>query len=265
MASESRTAVYVGIVATLLIAGTKFAAAWFSGSSAMVAEGIHSLVDSADGFLLLLGHHRAAKPPDEEHPLGHGKELYFWSLIVAILFFALGGGMSIYEGIHHLMAPEPVADPTWNYAVLGASAVFTLGSFAVAFRQFRATSPRSQLLEDLPRQQGSDALHPGAGGSRGPDRPAGRLPRNLSRPPAEQSVLRRRGVDRRRPRARHGGDPARAGKQGAAGRRGRRTGAAAGHCARRASAPGILDVRRPLTHVLRPRDVARGDGRRVRA
>ena len=137
MASESRTAIYVGIAATLLIALTKFAAAAFSGSSAMVAEGVHSLVDSADGLLLLLGQHRASRPADETHPLGHGKELYFWSLIVAVLFFALGGGMSFYEGVQHIMHPEVITDPTWNYVVLGASAVFTVLSFSAAFRPFR--------------------------------------------------------------------------------------------------------------------------------
>lgn len=137
MASESRIAIYVGIGATLLIAITKFAAAAFSGSSAMVAEGVHSLVDSADGLLLLLGQHRASRPADETHPLGHGKELYFWSLIVAVLFFALGGGMSFYEGVQHIMRPEPISDPTWNYVVLGASALFTMGSFGAAFRPFR--------------------------------------------------------------------------------------------------------------------------------
>jgi cation diffusion facilitator family transporter len=137
VASESRTAIYVGIVATLLISIPKFAAAAFSGSSAMVAEGVHSLVDSADGLLLLLGQHRASRPADEGHPLGHGKELYFWSLIVAVLFFALGGGMSFYEGVQHIMHPEVITDPTWNYVVLGASAVFTVLSFSAAFRPFR--------------------------------------------------------------------------------------------------------------------------------
>jgi cation diffusion facilitator family transporter len=137
VASESRTAIYVGIAATLLIAVTKFAAAAFTGSSAMVAEGVHSAVDSADGLLLLLGQHRASRPADETHPLGHGKELYFWSIIVAVLFFALGGGMSIYEGVQHIMRPEPISDPTWNYVVLGASALFTLASFVAAFRPFR--------------------------------------------------------------------------------------------------------------------------------
>lgn len=137
MAHDSRTAIYVGIGATLLIAATKFTAAYFSHSSAMVAEGVHSLVDTTDGMLLLLGQIRAARPADATHPLGHGKELYFWALIVALLFFALGGGVSFYEGVHHILAPEPIRDATWSYVVLGASAVFTLGSFAVAFRGFR--------------------------------------------------------------------------------------------------------------------------------
>jgi cation diffusion facilitator family transporter len=137
MASESRTAIYAGIGANLLIAITKFTAAAFGGSSAMVAEGVHSLVDTADGLLLLLGQARARRPADDAHPLGHGKELYFWSLIVAVLFFALGAGMSFYEGVQHILRPEPISDPTWSYVVLGASAIFTLGSFTAAFRPFR--------------------------------------------------------------------------------------------------------------------------------
>lgn len=137
MAHESKTAVYVGIGATLLIAATKLMAAYFSGSSAMVAEGVHSLVDSANGMLLLLGQHRAKRPPDATHPLGHGKELYFWALIVALLFFALGGGVSLYEGVHHILHPTPIIDATWSYVVLGASAVFTLASLVVALKGFR--------------------------------------------------------------------------------------------------------------------------------
>ncbi|MFL5562940.1 MAG: cation diffusion facilitator family transporter [Gemmatimonadaceae bacterium] len=136
MASESRTAIYVGIAANVLIAATKFAAALVTGSSAMVSEGVHSLVDSGDGLLLLLGQLRGARPADEDHPLGHGKELYFWSLIVAILFFALGGGMSFYEGVQHILRPEAISDPKWNYIVLGASTLFTIWSFTVAFREF---------------------------------------------------------------------------------------------------------------------------------
>lgn len=137
MTTESRKPIYVGIAAALLIAATKFAAGALSGSSAMIAEGVHSLVDTSDGLLLLLGQHRAARPPDEQHPLGHGKELYFWALIVSLLFFALGGGMSFYEGVQHVLHPSALGDPRWSYIVLGASAVFTLGSFTVAIRAFR--------------------------------------------------------------------------------------------------------------------------------
>lgn len=138
MREGSRQAIWVGIAATLAIAATKFAAAGATGSSAMIAEGVHSIVDTSDGFLLLLGLHQARKPPDVNHPFGHGKELYFWALIVAILFFAVGGGMSAYEGIQHLVHPEGLTSPGWNYLVLAAALAFTAGSLWVAYRQFRA-------------------------------------------------------------------------------------------------------------------------------
>ena len=153
MASESRTAIYVGIGANVLIAATKFAAALVTRSSAMVAEGVHSLVDSGDGLLLLLGQVRGARPADEEHPLGHGKELYFWSLIVAILFFALGGGMSFYEGVQHIMHPEPITDAKWNYIVLGASTLFTIWSFTVAFREFHKRAGSNSYWETFKRSK----------------------------------------------------------------------------------------------------------------
>ena len=153
MASESRTAIYVGIAANVLIAATKFAAALVTGSSAMVSEGVHSLVDSGDGLLLLLGQVRGARPADEEHPLGHGKELYFWSLIVAILFFALGGGMSFYEGVQHILRPEGITDPKWNYIVLGASTLFTIWSFTVAFREFHKRAGSRSYWETFKRSK----------------------------------------------------------------------------------------------------------------
>ncbi len=137
MAEESGAAIYASIGANVAIAATKFTAAAFTGSSAMVAEGVHSLVDSADGMLLLLGRRRARRPPDAQHPFGHGSELYFWTLIVAILFFALGGGMSVYEGVQHILRPEPIRDPHWNYIVLGFAALFDGTSFVVGYRQFR--------------------------------------------------------------------------------------------------------------------------------
>ena len=137
MASESRTAIIAAIVGNVAIAVTKLIAAFFTGSSAMLSEGIHSLVDTGNGGFLLLGVHKSRKPPDASHPFGHGKELYFWSLIVAILIFALGGGMSVYEGVTHLAHPRAY-DPTWNYVVLGAAFVFEALSFYFAYKAFRS-------------------------------------------------------------------------------------------------------------------------------
>src|SRR5574341_335671 len=136
MTGESRVAIFAAIAANLAIAVTKFIAAFFSGSSAMLSEGIHSLVDTGNGALLLLGFRRSQKPADPRHPFGHGKELYFWSLIVAILIFALGGGMSVYEGVTHISRPHQ-SDPTWNYVVLGIAFVFESISSFFAFKAFR--------------------------------------------------------------------------------------------------------------------------------
>jgi cation diffusion facilitator family transporter len=135
--SESRLAIYASIGANVAIAITKYTAAMITGSSAMLAEGLHSTVDASDGLLLLLGRARSRKPADEAHPFGYGKELYFWTLIVAVIFFAVGGGVSVYEGILRLIHPEPLGDPTWGYVVLGVALLFDGTSFTIAFRQFR--------------------------------------------------------------------------------------------------------------------------------
>ena len=135
----SKKAVVAAIAANLAIAATKLAAAAVTGSSAMISEGIHSLVDTGNGALLLVGMRAARRPADEEHPFGHGKELYFWTLIVAILIFAVGGGMSFYEGIIHLRHPSPLESPFWNYLVLGFAMVFESISWTVAWREFRRT------------------------------------------------------------------------------------------------------------------------------
>lgn len=136
MSTESRTAIFAAIAGNLAIAATKLIAAFFSGSSAMLSEGIHSLVDTGNGGLLLLGLRKSQKPADATHPFGHGKELYFWSLVVAILIFALGGGMSVYEGVTHLSHAQ-LHDPTWNYVVLGFAIVFESFSFYFAYKAFR--------------------------------------------------------------------------------------------------------------------------------
>ena len=136
MSTESRTAIFAAIAGNLAIAATKLIAAFFTGSSAMLSEGIHSLVDTGNGGLLLLGLRKSQKPADANHPFGHGKELYFWSLVVAILIFALGGGMSVYEGVTHLSHAQ-LHDPTWNYVVLGFAIVFESFSFYFAYKAFR--------------------------------------------------------------------------------------------------------------------------------
>jgi cation diffusion facilitator family transporter len=148
MASESRIAIFAAIAGNIAIAATKLTAAFFTGSSAMLSEGIHSLVDTGNGWLLLLGSHRSRKPADASHPFGHGKELYFWSLVVAILIFALGGGMSVYEGVTHLSHPH-ATDPTWNYVVLGFAIIFEGISFFFAFRAFRTEMTGEGIIKSI--------------------------------------------------------------------------------------------------------------------
>jgi cation diffusion facilitator family transporter len=136
MASGSKKVIIAALVGNTLIAVTKFAAAIISGSSAMLSEGIHSLVDTGNQILLLHGLKQAKKPPDETFPFGHGKEIYFWSFIVAMLIFALGGGVSLYEGIRHLQHPLPISNLLTNYTVLGLAMVFEGGSWYFGYREF---------------------------------------------------------------------------------------------------------------------------------
>ncbi len=134
--AESRASIFGALIANATIAIIKFIAAFFSHSSAMLSEGIHSVVDTSNELLLLLGMHRAKKPADKRHPFGHGPELYFWSLIVSILIFGLGGGMSVYEGVSHILHPRPMTNTLWNYIVLGSAFLFESISFYVAVRDF---------------------------------------------------------------------------------------------------------------------------------
>jgi cation diffusion facilitator family transporter len=132
-----RLVVYAALVGNLLIAISKFIAAALSGSSAMLSEGVHSLVDTINELLLLYGLHRADKPPSVSHPFGYGRELYFWSFIVALLVLAAGAGVSLYEGIAHMRHPEPMTHPWINYGVLGVAMLFEGTSWAIALREFR--------------------------------------------------------------------------------------------------------------------------------
>ena len=132
----SRKVVYAGIVGNLLVAVTKFVAAGFTHSSAMLSEAVHSVVDTLNQVVMLYGLRRASRPADPGHPLGYGRELYFWSFVVAVLIFAIGAGVSVYEGIRHVMDPEPMQNPWVNYVVLGLAGLIEFGSWTVAMREF---------------------------------------------------------------------------------------------------------------------------------
>ena len=138
---ESPKAVIAAVLANIAIGIVKFIAAFISGSSAMISEGIHSIVDSGNGLLILFGMKRAQRKPDITHPFGYSQELYFWTLVVAIMIFALGGGVSMYEGIHRIMEITPetkLGDPTLNYIIIGISAIIEGFSLSVALREFNA-------------------------------------------------------------------------------------------------------------------------------
>jgi cation diffusion facilitator family transporter len=145
----SRIAVYGAIAANVAIAVTKFTVAGITGSSAMMAEGIHSAVDTGNGALLLVGLRLSEREATPEFPFGHGKELYFWSLIVAVVIFGVGGVTSAWQGVLHVIDPPHIRDPGWNYLVLALAAVFEGASFTIALRAFRreaGTRPFWQAL-----------------------------------------------------------------------------------------------------------------------
>jgi cation diffusion facilitator family transporter len=150
---DSKLSIYGAIAANVAIAVTKFVAAGITGSSAMLSEGFHSAVDTFNGVLLLVGVRLSQRPATPEHPFGHGKELYFWSLIVAVLIFGLGGGLSFFEGVQHMLHPEPMRDPTWNYVVLAAATLFEGTSFAIALRQFLKQAGATPFWEALHRSK----------------------------------------------------------------------------------------------------------------
>lgn len=149
MASESRAAVIAAVVGNLAIAAAKTVAAVFSGSAAMMSEAIHSLVDSGNGGLLLLGMRRSKMPADADHPFGHGHELYFWSLIVGVLIFGLGGGMSIFAGVRHVFEPADLQDVRWSYGVLGISMVFEGISWVYGWKAFHVERRGRGVVETI--------------------------------------------------------------------------------------------------------------------
>ena len=151
MASSSAKVIIAALVGNSLIAVTKFAAAFLTGSSAMLSEGIHSLVDTGNQILLLYGLKRARKPADKQFPFGHGKEIYFWSFVVAILIFAVGAGISIYEGIIHIAHPTHIENPMVNYVVLGLAMVFEGAAWLLAWREFSRSKGKWGYVEAVKR------------------------------------------------------------------------------------------------------------------
>ncbi len=137
MAASSKMVIVAALVGNALISVTKFVASLLTGSSAMFSEGVHSIVDTGNQVLLLFGLRQAKKPPDEDFPFGHGKEVYFWGFIVAILIFAIGSGVSFYEGVQHLRHPQPMQNPAINYVVLGLAFLFEGAAWLFAVREFR--------------------------------------------------------------------------------------------------------------------------------
>jgi cation diffusion facilitator family transporter len=141
MADGSKISIYSALLGNLAVAALKFGAAALSGSTAMLTEAIHSAIDTANQLLLLFGMHRAARPPDQEHPFGHGMEIYFWTFVVSLLIFALGGAFSIYQGLLELRRPTIVAHASLGLTVIAISAVFEIASLSVSRRVTNAARP----------------------------------------------------------------------------------------------------------------------------
>ncbi len=146
---SSRTAIIAALIGNGLIAVTKGVAAAITGSSAMLSEAVHSLVDTGNEVLLLYGQHRAAKAPDERHPYGYGRELYFWCFVVALLVFAVGAGVSFYEGVVHIRNPEPITRPLVNFVVLGLALLFEGGSWWFAWQAFSTSRTGRSLWTEI--------------------------------------------------------------------------------------------------------------------
>jgi cation diffusion facilitator family transporter len=152
--NASTNVIIAALIGNAAISITKFFAAFMTGSSAMLSEGIHSLVDTGNQILLLYGMKQAKKPADDEFPFGHGKEIYFWSFIVAILIFAVGSGVSIYEGIRHVIHPAQIKNPMVNYIVLCLALVFEGAAWFFAFKEFGKVKGKRGYIEAV--QKGKD-------------------------------------------------------------------------------------------------------------
>jgi len=153
MASGSKKVIYVALAANAVIATAKFIAAAITGSSAMFSEGIHTSVDTGNQLMLLLGLKKAKQPADKNHPFGYGKEIYFWCFIVAIMVFAIGAGISIYEGIHSVMDPHPIENVLISYGVLGFGILLTGVAWYFAWKEFKHIKGNRGLFEAVHKEK----------------------------------------------------------------------------------------------------------------
>jgi cation diffusion facilitator family transporter len=153
-ASGSKKVIYAALIGNFLIALTKFIAFFITKSSAMLSEGVHSVVDTGNQILLLYGLRRARMPADERFPFGHGKEVYFWSFVVAIMIFAVGAAVSIYKGFHHVLHPIPILNPYLNYIVLGLAMLFEGAAWYFAFTEFTKAKGKWGYVQAV--QRGKD-------------------------------------------------------------------------------------------------------------
>lgn len=152
-AHGSKKVIYAALAGNGLIAITKFFAAGYTGSSAMLSEAIHSVVDTGNQGLLLYGIKRSQRPADERHPFGYGSEIYFWSFVVAILIFGVGAGVSFYEGVQKLLHPHPISSPLVNYIVLGVAMIFEAGAWYIAYKEFGRVRGNMGLFEAVQRSK----------------------------------------------------------------------------------------------------------------
>jgi cation diffusion facilitator family transporter len=157
-ATTSTRTLVIALAANLGIAVSKFVAAAITGSSAMLTEGVHSVVDSTNQLLLMWGRHASRRSPDELHPFGYGRELYFWSFVVAVLVFSLGAGVSIYEGIVHIMDPEPAVSPVVAYTVLLVAFLLEGWSTMAALREFKASKGQLGWFQAVRRSKDPPAF-----------------------------------------------------------------------------------------------------------
>jgi len=151
--SNTKLVIYAALTGNALIAVIKSGPASITGSSAMLSEAIHSVVDTSNQALLLIGLKRAKRPADDEHPFGYGKELYFWAFVVAVLLFAMGAGVSLYEGVQKVLNPHPITSPMINYIVLGLAALFAATAWWIAFREFNKTRGDDNFIDAVQRSK----------------------------------------------------------------------------------------------------------------